>query len=199
MYTNDEFEVLTRKYGKYASWAIWDYVKSRIMEKSAHIIFENYQECHSRYVIVGLNISSMVDVWGNFRGGRHDRKLKYAFNSSFVRGAYMTDLFKDIVEVNSSNLSKLISKVKFSENVNLFVEEMKDIGVTDETIFIIMGTETSITGKFFKKHFRPYFLNNEILFHRHYSSRGTDKKWVDSIWNDLNIDEDFDKLVLRYQ
>lgn len=195
-----EFEELTEKHGAWASWAIWEYEKLRIREKSTDIILSNIEALNVRNVIIGLNISNQVDVWGNFRGGKHDRKLKYAFNDTAIRGAYMTDLFRIEMKESTSLAKKLkIQPELISENVLRFVDEMGDLKITAETRFILMGTEESILGKYYRKEFQKYFKDNPVTYHRHYSSRGTDKAWVESILRCLNINVDFEELLHKYK
>jgi hypothetical protein len=197
--TEKDFIEIKDKHSRYGSWAIWSYEKKN--EKSVNEIYENINSLHSNYVIIGLNISSLVKDWSNFRGGRHDRKLKYAFNNSKIKGSYMTDLFKDIVNPVSTNFYKYIldELELISENVKLFCEEMKNVKISNETKFIIMGTKTSNTGKLFQKYFSCFFPDNVIIYHRHYSSRGTDKAWVESVWKDLGIRADYEDEVRKYK
>lgn len=201
-YTEEQFKYLVEKHGEYGTWAIWPFYKSKQKEKDTSVIFQNYKDCHCRYVIVGLNVSKKIDQEKclNFRGGVHDRKLKYSFNTTKIRGAYMTDLFKNKVEANSVEFRNQIIKdvEKIAEDVSLFNEELSDVGVNSNTVFLIMGKKNSAVSYFFKKYFKSYFPNNEVIYHRHYSSRGTDKEWVESIWNKLNIDADFDKTISMY-
>ncbi|MVN22556.1 hypothetical protein [Mucilaginibacter arboris] len=201
-FTKTEFENIKEKHGKYASWAVWNYSKNKIKEKSVDCINENLNILNSRYVFVGLNISNEIGTWGNFRGGKHDRKLKYAFNDSSLKGSYMTDLFKNIINPKSNDFYKFIKDKTdvIEENVLGFVQEMNDLKVSTETCFIVLGTEESITGKLFKEYFQRHFTNTSIIYHRHYSSRGFDKDWVESIWETLNIKNlDFNKVLENYK
>ncbi|WP_316819423.1 hypothetical protein [Pedobacter gandavensis] len=195
-----EFEKLTEKHGAWASWAIWEYEKSRIGEKSTDIIYSNIEALNVRNVIIGLNISNGVEVWGNFRGGKHDRKLKYAFNDTAIRGAYMTDLFRIKMKESTSLAKELkINPELIPENVLRFVDEMRDLKITSETRFILMGTEESVLGKYYRREFQKYFKDNPVTYHRHYSSRGTDKTWVESMRESLNINGNFDEILLKYK
>ncbi len=53
-----------------------------------------------------------------------------------------------------------------------------------------MGTENSYTGKLYRSDFQKYFINNEIIYHRHYSSISTDRDWVESMWDKLQLKYD---------
>ncbi len=200
-YNITEFKKLAALYGRYGGWAIWEYAKSRSQEASTECIYKNLHQLNSNNVIIGLNVSEFIKGdWHNFRAGRHDRKLKYAFNDSDIRGAYMTDLYKGIVDPKSLSLHKELNnnyKV-IEQNVHLFIQEMKDIGIKSDTRFILMGTEKSITGTHFITYYKIHFANNPVVFHRHYSSRGTDEDWVKSMWAQLGINKDFNETINKY-
>ncbi len=198
-YSLTEFNSLTKKHGSWSSWAIWEFEKSREKEKNTEIISQNIASLNVRNIIIGLNISNKVTTWGNFRGGKHDRKLKYAFNDSVIRGAYMTDLFR-INEKSSSVLKIYLSNNPkcVEENVFRFVSEMRDLNINSDTRFILLGTEDSVLGKYFKSEFQKYFNDNPLVFHRHYSSRGTDKAWVESIWSALEINANYEFMLEKY-
>lgn len=201
-FTLTEFEELTKRHGSYGSWAIWEYSRSRVQEKKTSIIEENLADLHSRYILIGLNISSEIETWGNFRGGKHDRKLKYAFNDSPIRGAYMTDLFKNIVKVKSTDLAKYLKDRPeiIEKNVLMFIDEMQDLKISPETQFIILGSENnSHVANFYRSEFQKHFINNPVIYHRHYSSIGTDRAWVESMWDAINFTSDFDEVLDKYK
>jgi len=86
-YSMTEYLYLKEKYGNVASWALWNDDN----EKDTSIIEENIGLLHSRFVGIGLNISKPVSTWSNFRGGKHDRKLRKTFNNGRLKGFYLTD------------------------------------------------------------------------------------------------------------
>lgn len=198
-YSTVEFENIKKKYGKYSTWAIWS--KDRTNENSVNCIGEDLESLNSSYILIGLNMSRKLrpwENWENFRGGKHDRKLKYALNDSPLRGAYMTDLFKDINNPNSVDFLNFINENPelIDKNVKLFKEEMNDIKVSSETKFIILG---GLTGKLYKQYFNQHFREIEVLYHKHYSARGTDEDWVKGIWKELGIEADFNKIKEKYK
>ncbi len=195
-----EFQELTNKYGRYAGWAIWEYEKLRAREASTDCIYHNLADLNSKNIVIGLNVSASIDKdWQNFRGGRHDRKLKYAFNDSVLRGSYITDLYKGIIDPNSLSLHRGLEKGIIEENVEFFNQEMRDIGLSRDSRFILLGTETSIVGMHFKMYFQKYFPANPAIFYRHYSSRGTDENWVTGIWSRLGIQKNFEETLILYK
>lgn len=123
MYSAEEYDSLKLKYGGFSSWALWDENKPH----DTSIIDNNFHELHSRYVLVGLNISRVLDLppWSNFHDNTHARKLRYACNRTLLRGSYITDLFKDLPEASSGKVKQLITSEVVSKNVSFFIEEMK--------------------------------------------------------------------------
>jgi hypothetical protein len=181
MYSKDEYENLTSKYGSYSSWAIWD--ETRLSNYS--IICNNIDKLHSNYVLLALNISGpLLDgPWANFHVGPSNvRKLMYASRGTALWGSYMTDIFKGIVEQKSSQLKYLLTDKIIAENVEKFTQEMGDIKISPDSTFIIFGTPTSYLSRCFNKYFRQRF-NHRIIYHYHYSYWGlSDKKWVENLW-----------------
>lgn len=197
MYSKLEFDRLTEKYGKFASWALWD----KTDESNTKIIKQNIDLLNSKYVGIGLNISQPVSVWSNFRGGKHDRKLKYAFNDFKYRGFYLTDIFKGIVESKSKVILKQINnnQISINEHLEYFIEEMKAIKINKSTIFIVFGVENSIVSKVFKRYFVPHFIKNDIINYYHYSYYSiTDREWVNGI-RKLCIKGDIDQIIKSYK
>ena len=193
MYDIKEYKILTSKYGPYASWAIWDCKN----EKDLSIINQNFNQLHSRFIFLGLNISSSLDnnPWSNFHGGKHDRKLKYACDSNKLSGSYITDIFKNIPVSQSNKLESLLTDEIIRKNVTFFNQEMRDIKINNKTQFIIFGAKTSY---YFNRYFKQEY-KNRIIYCCHYSYyKLTDKKWVNDFWKKLNIDQDFDLTTKNY-
>ncbi|HNO71524.1 MAG TPA: hypothetical protein PKO16_07135 [Bacteroidia bacterium] len=201
-FNSSQFQNITEKYGRYGGWAIWDFVRSRVLEASTDCVYSNISLLNSKHIIVGLNVSASINGnWRNFRGGKHDRKLKYAFNDTFLRGSYITDLYKDIIDPDSLSFHNKIKGEKeiIQQHVDSFVQEMSDIGANSETIYIVLGTEKSVTGNHFSRYFQSHFAKNKVIFHRHYSGRGTDESWVTSMWTALEIKDDFKETLDKYR
>ncbi len=197
MYTLDEYNSLKVTYGAYSSWAIWDYKT----EKDTTVIDRNYQELHANFVLIGLNISrSLTGIdWINFHGGKHDRKIKYACNDMELRGSYITDLFKDLPEVESQKVKSILTPGLIDKSLNSFSQEMKDIGIHDATTFIVLGAPNSFLANVFNKYFvRSY--NNKVIYFFHYAYYGmSDAEWVTGLWRKLGIQNDFDTVYAKYK
>ncbi len=192
MYSINEYNNLVSKYGSFASWAIWNYEDS----KDTSIIDKNLDQLHSRYVLLGLNMSRLLNrpAWFNFHDNTHSRKVRYACNDNELRGSYMTDLFKDMIDPSSSNFEKNVTKKDIDANIKLFNQEMVDVKINEDTKFIIFGQSTF---RFFNQYFKQDY-GNEVISIPHYSSRGTDKEWVEGFWKKLNINLNFESIVNKY-
>lgn len=197
MYNYKHYEFLKSEYGKYGSWAIWEPAD----EKDTTIIHNNYKQLNSKLVVLGLNISNRIksSPWSNFRGGKHDRKLKYALNNSIYRGCYLTDIFKGVEARTANGLKEKLTPDIIDKNASHFVNEMKDIKITSETKFLIMGTESSFLNKMFINHFKANF-NNQIINYYHYAYfKLTDKNWVSGLWDKLGIKDNPTEQIKLYK
>lgn len=196
MYTKEEYKKLVGKYGGCSSWAIWDYKDENILS----VIEDNYQEIHSNYIFLGLNISKPLKsgAWKNFHGGKHDRKLKYACNDTILRGSYITDLFKGIPEVNSLQFENKLTQEIISSNVGFFIQEMKNVKIDSQSIFVLLGTQSSPVARCFNSYFRKNF-NNKVLYYYHHSYYGiSDEEWVTGLWRKFNIDKNYSDVIKQY-
>jgi len=194
MYTLKEYKNLKKKYGAYSSWAIYNPSN----ESDTEIIDRTYKKLHAKYVFLGLNISKLLkkSSWSNFRGGKHDRKLKYACEKNKLSGSYLTDIFKDLPESNSSKVRKYIQKhsEEIKKNVSHFKKEMRDIKINKNTAFIVLGSDSSFLLKCFNDYLKNEYKNNKVFNYYHYSYyKLTDKKWVEGLWKKLGIKRKFSK------
>ncbi|MCX6818310.1 MAG: hypothetical protein NTU57_05640 [Candidatus Aenigmarchaeota archaeon] len=122
---------IEKNHGNYASFAIWD--EKNYDANPTELIKIYMNDLKPQIVIVGLNASRDTKNFEAFhckhRGGRGEW-LKDAFNKSRFRGAYMTDIIKD-VNPKSKN-------VKLSENdIKTFSNELKDLGCKNFTVIAI--------------------------------------------------------------
>jgi hypothetical protein len=194
-----QFLELGRKYGKYSSWAIWN-----DEDEADPTVVQSYcKELNARHVFIGYNASGEFrrgGPWANFRGGKHDRKLKYACNDTVLRGSYLTDLFKGIKEADSKRVQAYLTDKVVKDNVSFFLEEISDIGTTKETVCIILGAPNSDVGKLFREHFLERLGGLKVIYQYHYSYYGlTDQKWVEGLWKELGIKADYETIRKKYR
>ena len=93
-------------------------------------------------------------------------------------------------EKSSAEIEKAVKQgnLDISEHVKSFVEEVKFVGVNEKTKFIVFGdTARNLYDEYYERH----FPENKVYYIKHYSSRGTDKDWVEKVWDRLNIDFKF--------
>ena len=178
---------LAKKYGRWSSWAIWN--ENNLDDTS--IISQQVDKLHTNYVIVALNMSKELSIeWSNFHAckrGCHDGKLRSAFNgsNSEVRGAYMTDLLK-MIDKNSKNISLILSETSHDDIIKKqkedFKQELKNVGVTEKSKFILIGREV-------QKHFHSFTDNKyqSTISLRHYSDyRLKAEQWVSQSLAEIN-------------
>jgi len=198
MYTIDEYKKLVSQYGPFSSWAIWNSED----QSDSSIIDQYYEQLHSKFILLGLNISQPLAKgnWSNFHDGPSNvRKLKYACTDNELRGSYITDIFKGIVEQKSNKFKNLLTDEIINENVDLFNQEMKDVRINDDSRFIVFGPPTSDLARYFNRYFTQKY-RNEIIYHYHYAYYSiTDKEWVETIWKKLGIYQNFDLTVRKYK
>ena len=153
MLDRDTFDLIKQKHGAYASWAVWaeptGKPKSNVGDVS--VLDPNHnptllQTVRNDVVMVGLNLSRFPPVsFGNFHDPRpegQDYKIRYAFAGTPYYGAYMTDLIKGIVMLESSNLRRHLAANPSlaSGNVHRLLEEFDDLNCGTPTL-IAFGTD----------------------------------------------------------
>ena len=83
--------------------------------------------------------------------------------------------------------------------MDLFKQEMSDLKISSGTTFILMGTEQSTLATLYKKYFQIHFPDARTIYHRHYSSRGSDQEWVESMWRTLGIELEYQDVLQKYK
>jgi hypothetical protein len=193
---------LRRKYGDYSSWAIWNHED----EADATVIESHIEELNANHVFIAYNSSRKegylrAEPWANFRGWKHDRKLKYACNDTDLRGSYLTDLFKGIKEAKSNKVRGYLTPELVNKNVSCFIEEISDIGTTKKTVYVVLGVYNSDIGKQFSKNFLDKTGDvNDVIYYTHYSNfRLTDEEWVTGLWKELGIKANYETTRQKYK
>jgi hypothetical protein len=143
----DQFELIKRKHGGYASWALWAPAtrgpKSNIDDLKIFDIATNPATLAlliTSAVMVGLNISrSFVEPFRNFHDANphaNDFKVRHAFAATPFYGAYMTDIIKNVPMVKSMDLIKHLRThpAVVQSSVGLFREELQDLRCRRPTI-----------------------------------------------------------------
>ena len=188
MITREKFEFIKEKYGHWTSWAIWpeagDTPKSNVGDLSIFIGDEFLQHLNPEIVLVGLNISrgDIKFPLANFHDARSeatDYKIRYALKSTQFWGGYMTDIIKDFNEKESGKMMSYLRANKAFEdsNVEIFREELKDLGSVNPTIIAFGNDAHSILLRNFKNQYKvlkvPHYAN--------YTSKETYREQVNAV------------------
>lgn len=180
MFDQTKFEFIKKKYGHYASWAIWadegEKPKDNVGDLSVFDIKNNLElllQLNPNIILVGLNISRRIEVpLANFHDARSqamDFKIRYALRGSPFWGAYMTDIIKDFeLKASGKVMSYLRTDKPFEEeNVKVFREEINDLGIDNPTIIAFGRDAHSVLTRNFKNEYKIY----KIPHYSNYSSR----------------------------
>jgi hypothetical protein len=140
----EQFELIARKHGGYASWAVWTDAakgpKSNIDDLSMFADPKTLQLLKNDVIMVGLNISRpFAEQFRNFHDpnrSANDFKIRYAFTNTEYYGAYMTDIIKGTAMVSSAQLLRHLKAVPsvVHKNVEVFREELRDLRAQKPTI-----------------------------------------------------------------
>jgi hypothetical protein len=155
MVTQEQFDLIRRKHGKYASWAVWAAAGARPTSNVGDLSAldpeanpELLAVLKPAVVMLGLNISRvLLEPLSNFHDKRSqakDFKIRFAFEGTRFYGAYMTDVLKFSVEAESS---KVMSTVRqrpeiLESSAATLREELRDLGSVKPEI-IAFGTDAA--------------------------------------------------------
>ena len=181
------FMLIKRRYGHYASWAVWADGSNKPKEHVGDLsIFETtadgdlLKQLNPNAVLVGLNISRKIQFpLGNFHDARPasmDYKIRYALKRTILWGAYMTDIIKDFEQRASGNvMSYLRTKKTFEkDNLKIFQTELSDLGAVQPTL-IAFGRDA------FQILDRNLGSTHNILRVPHYSNYGSKETYREQI------------------
>ena len=182
MVDRETFDLIKRKHGTYASWAVWGEPTGgpksgmgdlAVLDPDLHPTL--LETLRNDVVMLGLNRSRSVQgTFLNFHpqySEAQDYKIRYAFAGTPYYGAYMTDLIKELFEVKSGNLMRQLAANPslVSKNIQWLLEEFDDLGCTAPTL-IAFGGDTYLLAA---KHFPPdrYSRLVRVTHYSHYISK----------------------------
>jgi hypothetical protein len=141
------FDLIKTKHGRYASWAVWAQPtggpKSGIGDLSVLDPDRNsplLQRLRNDVVMVALNLSRFQPtLLANFHDPSavaQDYKIRFAFSGTPYYGAYMTDLIKGVVMLESSNLMRHLAEnpALISDSIHGLLEEFADLNCAAPTL-----------------------------------------------------------------
>jgi len=139
MLSQSQYELIREKHGKYASWAVWaessDKPKSNMGDMTIFGVNLMLHLLKPNVLMVGLNLSRFTpsDLFRNFHDpspSGQDYKIRFAFRDTEYYGAYMTDIIKGVVEVDSKNIPRHLKENPgvLAESLEIFRQELRDLG-----------------------------------------------------------------------
>lgn len=173
------FNDIEKKYGKVASWAVWDKAgdkpKSNISNMGILDISINpstLKLLKTNIVMVALNFAREVEMkepFLNFHGKNphgQDYKIRYAFEGTEYYGAYMTDIIKDFPMLSSKDVLKHLKENpdEIENQINEFKCELEFIGANKPKI-LAFGKDTF---NILNKHLGSEYYS-ELIALTHYS------------------------------
>ena len=189
MIDREQFELIGRKHGGYASWAVWAAAsrgpKSNIDDLSILDVATTpttLQVLKHDIVMVGLNISrSFAERFRNFHDPNpsgNDFKIRYAFTNTEYYGAYMTDIIKNVEMVDSAELLKHLRAFPslVRTNVEVFREELRDLGSQKPTILAFGSAAYALIAENISRH--EY---SNLVRLTHYSHRVGKEKYRETV------------------
>ena len=139
MIDRNKYQLIKARHGLYGSWAVWAKAghapKSNMGDMS---IFEGESilaMLKPEVVMVGLNLSRFtpLEPFRNFHDPNpraNDFKIRHAFEGTEYYGAYMTNIIKGVVEVDSKNIPSHLKKNPevVCKSLETFRQELRDLG-----------------------------------------------------------------------
>jgi len=191
MFGRKKFNYIKENYGNVGSWAIWadedDKPKSNIGDLTildSDINKNLLSQLNPNVVLVGLNISRNIKVpLANFhdkRSGSNDFKIRFAFRGTPYWGGYMTDIIKDFEQrISGEVISYLKNNKQFEEeNVEMFLQELADIGANNPTLIAFGNDSYNIL----KRNFNYKFKILKVPHYAKYISKEKYREQVKEIW-----------------
>lgn len=142
---------LINKHGDHCSFALWPLIDER--KKAKYGVgdmtrLKNVREddINKECVIVGLNPSKSLEgnpKLSNFHNGSptsQDYKIRHATQGTEAEGAYMTDLLKNTVEIDSKKIPTNKDHSEVKKCLEIFKQEIKDLGSINP-IIICLGNK----------------------------------------------------------
>lgn len=181
------FNDIENKYGKIASWAIWDKAgdkpKSNISNMELLDITKNpstLKLLKTNIVMVALNFAREVEMnepFLNFHDKNphgQDYKIRHAFEGTEYYGAYMTDIIKDFPMLSSRDVLKHLKENphEIANQIDEFKCELEFIGA-NKPIILAFGKDAF---NILKKHLGGDYYS-ELVALTHYSHQISQEKY----------------------
>jgi flagellar biosynthesis regulator FlaF len=181
MIDGETFEFIRRKHCLVASWAVWGDFGDRPNENMGNLDVLDPEknpalldELKPNVIMIGLNVSREIEgSFKNFHAPGPVFKVRYAFRDTPYYGAYMTDLIKNHIEVDSGIVGETLKSKpeQIEESFREFRQEMADLK-TDRPIIFAFGDRVH---NLLSRHLdRSEYAH--LIRLRHYSDRRKNKE-----------------------
>ena len=191
------YELMKKKYGRVASWAVWGEVGDTVKSNTDNMDWIKdrnlLRALNTGFVFVGLNFSSTHEenprrckIWRNFHSGdnrrQNDFKLRFALLKTRYWGSYMTDLIKNHPDVDSKRVMSYLREdpKELEKNISSFEKEIAFLG--ENLVLVALGVDVY---KLLKDHFGDS-CKYEIVKVMHYAAQIGKEKYRESILNALD-------------
>lgn len=200
MITRDRFEEIKQKFGEVASFAVWakagDKPKSNIGDMSVFDLKTNPEllnKLNVNVIMVGLNFArekgreTLSEKLKNFHDSNprgQDYKIRFAFENTPYYGAYMTDIIKNFVMLESGDVKKYLKTHKefLLQNIRNFEKEIVDVGAV-KPVLLAFGVDTY---NILKENLNPEFYSKLVKL-PHYSNRIGKEDYKNKVHEELGL------------
>ncbi|CAB5033289.1 MAG: hypothetical protein F2923_00295 [Actinobacteria bacterium] len=191
MISQNHYELIRKKHGEYASWAVWAEVSDKPKSNMGDMaIFADnlvLPLLKTNVLMVGLNLSrfTISEPFRNFHDPSpkaQDYKIRFAFEDTEYYGAYMTDIIKGVVEVDSKNIPKHLKKNPgvLAESLEIFKQELRDLGAVSPLILAFGRMAYDILNE--NLSFTEY---GKLIRLTHYSHQISKEKYRETVLNEI--------------
>jgi hypothetical protein len=211
----EKFNFIKQKYGYLASWAIWK-------EQGNHPPMFNIgdlsvldpqqnpnllSQLKPDVVFVGLNTSTDINDLGpfsNFHSSSphaQDYKIRFALKDTELWGAYMTDIIKDYPELHGQTVVNYLNANPDVEekNIDIFREELKDLGTENPTIIAFGNAAHSILTRNLNNEFNIFQVTHYAHYINQHNYRDEIKSLIERIQINSEIKKDNSDVLKSYK
>jgi hypothetical protein len=162
----ETFDRIKQKHGGYASWAVWSKPTGgpklgmgdlSVLDPDLNLTL--LETLRNDVVMLGLNLSRFAPEapFRNFHDGRpegQDYKTRYAFAGTPYYGAYMTDLIKGVVMLESNNVLRYLAEhpAEIGENIRGLLEEFDDLSDRAPLVIAFGGDAYRLADRYLPSH-----------------------------------------------
>jgi hypothetical protein len=189
MISLEKFLEIHKRFGHFASWAVWAEEGDRPKENIDDLTVLDPEQnpvlleiLHGESIFLGLNISRRIErPFGNFHDPRPmatDFKIRSALRGTRYWGSYITDIIKDLEEKASGKMMSFLKADKDFEleNIRRLREEIRVLGSASPLLVAFGKDAESIARKNLSGEF-------EIIRVPHYANYISQEVYRFQVWS----------------